>query len=254
MVNSKFTALIAGLGFVAVLSACSAQSDKDKLMEAQFCLDESTSATAQSCVSSIAYMQTSQSYALQCAAGFIESGVTSPANLSQALDSISNNSSSSTALLSALNMGNVLLANNTAEYCAKSGQVGFSLLGAMAKSATSIASAANSLGLGSCSTDLSKCDTSQIENTITAIQDVINGTCNVSDPCNNMSQADAEAALESVASSIQTVYTTTCGTTGANQDICDPIKTAISDAGVDITDPNLDLVALGKELLAQWKP
>ncbi|UYL08803.1 hypothetical protein B9G69_017305 [Bdellovibrio sp. SKB1291214] len=249
MVHSKFTAVLAGLGFLATLSACSAQSDKDKLMEAQFCLDESTAATAQSCVSSIAYMQTSQSYALQCAAGFIESGVTSPANLSQALDSISNNSNSSTALLSALNMGSVSLANNTAEYCAKSGQVGFSLLGAMAKSATSIASAASSLGLGSCSTDLSQCDTSQIEDTITEIQKTIN-----SDPSATMSLADATAAVEAIASSIQTVYTTTCGTTGANQDICDPIKTAIADAGVDITDPNLDLVALGKELLAQWKP
>ncbi|WP_413295133.1 hypothetical protein ACLSU7_08640 [Bdellovibrio sp. HCB185ZH] len=249
MVHSKFTALIAGLGLAATLVGCSAQSDKDKLMEAQFCLDESTSATAQSCVSSIAYMQSSQSYALQCAAGFIASGVTTPANLSQALDSISNSSNSSVALLSALNMGDVTLASETADYCSKSGQVGFSLLGAMAKSATSIASAASSLGLGSCSTDISQCDTSQLESTIEEIQKTLN-----SDPGATLSVSEAEAAVEAVASSIQTVYTTTCGSGSANKDICDPIQKAITDAGVDITDPNLDLVALGKELLSQWKP
>jgi hypothetical protein len=118
----------------------------------------------------------------------------------------------------------------------------------MAKSATSIASAAASLNLGSCSTDLSQCDTSQLESTITEIQTALNGGTM------DMSQAEAEAAVTAIASSIQTVYTSTCGTGSANKDICDPIKTAIADAGVDITDPNLDLVALGKELLSQWKP
>lgn len=247
MVNSKFTAVLAGLGFVAALSACSAQSDKDKLMEAQFCLDESTSATAQSCVSSIAYMQTSQSYALQCAAGFITSGVTSPANLSQALDSISNNSGSSTALLNALNMGNITLASDTADYCAKSGQTGFSLLGAMAKSATSLAKAASSLSVGSCSS-LADCDVSEIEDAITQIKNALDGQAST------ISVSDATEAVEAIASSIQTVYTVTCGTGTANEDICGPIKSAITTTGVDITDPNLDLVALGKELLAKWQP
>ncbi|WP_413560040.1 hypothetical protein [Bdellovibrio sp. HCB209] len=249
MANSKFTALIAGLGFMATLSACSADSDKDKLMEAQLCLDQASQGQADSCVSSLASLSSPHSYALRCSAKFIDSGITTPENLSKALSSIGEDSgsNSSTELLSLLNMGgDSSYASDAADLCSKSGQPGFALMGAMAKSATVLASVSSSI-LGSC-TSIDSCTGSDIETIIDDVTDSLNGS-------GSLTPAEAEKVVEDIAGAVTTVYSVTCGTSKSNKDICGPIDQALTAAGIsDISSVSqADLVALGKELIAKWK-
>jgi hypothetical protein len=244
MNSNKLTALILSLGIVATLTACEEQSEKDMVAEAQFCLDKATdSSSVNSCLAGISSLNSAQANALRCAGGFIGAGVTSAENLSSAITSIANNGNSVT-LLTALSLGNVNVANSTATYCSLSQQADLALFGAMAKSATVLANAATSLS--SCS-DLANCDTSEIEDTITdLINDLQSGT-----PSQN-----SKDTVEAIASSVQVVYTTTCGTSSSsNEDICGPINSALAQAGVDINTTNTqDLVDLGLELLKKWKP
>lgn len=250
IVNSKFTALVASLGLVVSLAACSPQSDKDKLMEAQFCLDEADQGEAAACVAPIANLQSSVSYVLQCSAKLIDSGITTPSNLAEALSSISGGSNSSTQLLTLLNMGDTAIANQTADLCTKSGQPGFALLGALAKSATVLASASNQFG--SCA-DISSCDLSNMQDTIDKLKNALDG-----DPgtVSTISLSDAQDQVEAIAGAIQSVYTVTCGTANANADMCNPINQALSDAGItNITSVSqAELIALGTKLLNQWQP
>ncbi|MFM6927749.1 MAG: hypothetical protein ACKOX6_04755 [Bdellovibrio sp.] len=242
--NSKnLTALILSLGMVATLTACEEQSEKDMIAEAQFCLDKaSSSASVNSCLSGIASLNSAQANALRCAGGFIGSGVASAENLSNAITSIQNGGNSVT-LLTALSLDDVTLANNTANYCALSKQADLALFGAMAKSATVLANAAKDLG--SCAS-ISTCDTTQITTTINdLIADLQGGT----------PTQGAMDTVEAIATSVQTVYTSTCGAnSSSNQDICGPINSALVDAGININTTNTqDLIDLGLALLNQWK-
>ncbi|MEN0058296.1 MAG: hypothetical protein AAGB31_05640, partial [Bdellovibrio sp.] len=79
------------------------------------------------------------------------------------------------------------------------------------------------------------------------LDDLVNG--------NASEMAAAQATLVDITSSIQTVYSVTCGgSSSSGSDICKQINTAVSQAGVDIqsTDP-ADLVALGVKLLEEWQ-
>lgn len=162
MAVHKSSLFVLPLALSALLMACEgAQSDKDKIAEAQFCLDDATDASsADACLSKISSLDSPEANTLRCAGGFIAAGITSPSNLSSALNAISDGNGT-TALLSALSFPNTQLVNETVESCNKSGQTGLRLIGAMAKSATTIASLAN---LASCSdpSDLSTCDTAVI--------------------------------------------------------------------------------------------
>ncbi|MGE5086305.1 MAG: hypothetical protein ACM3MG_08415, partial [Bacillota bacterium] len=218
--NSKnLTALILSLGMVATLTACEEQSEKDMISEAQFCLDKASNSTSvNSCLSGIASLNSAQANALRCAGGFISAGVTSADNLSSAITSIQNNGNSVT-LLTALSFGDVSLANNTANYCALSDQADLALFGAMARSATTLANAASQLG--SCS-NISSCDTTQMSTAINSL---------ITDLQSQTPSQNAKDTAEAIASSVQTVYSSTCGTSSSsNQDICGPINTALTQA------------------------
>ena len=242
---NKTAAVILSLSMGALLAGCeSAQSEKDMIAEAQFCLDEATDATgADACLSKISGLDSAQANTLRCAGGFIAAQVTSPRNLSNALNAISNGDGAS-ALLTSLSFPNVTLANNTFNYCNKSSQTGLKLIGAMAKSATVLAEAAKSLGLSSCSV-ITECSPAELEAGLQQLaDDVQNGGVPASD-----------VAVLAVVSTIQTVYNTTCtGNSTANGDICGQITDAISTSGKDITTTDeAELLAIGKELLLQWK-
>lgn len=240
MFSKKVATMILGLS-AALLTGCEAeQTEKDMIAEAQFCLDEARdAASANACMSKINGITSPNAYTLRCAAGFISSGITSAANLSSALTAISDGGGP-TDMLTALNFGDVSLVNNTAEYCNQSGQKGLALIGAMAKSATALSNAAELLNLGSCGGDLSGCDTAAIES---AINDII------ADP----NSPAAVEAIEAIGSSIQTVYSVTCGgTNNANTDICGDINQAAATAGIDMS--TADINAIGQALLAQWQP
>ena len=251
--NSKnLTALILSLGMVATLTACEEQSEKDMVMEAQYCLDKSDASSAQACLSSISGLQSAQANALRCAAGFISAGVTSTANLSAAFTAIQNNNSAgTTTLLAALDFSdstdvNDSTASKTANYCNLSNQPGLALIGAMARSATVLASATN---MASCSGsgDPLGCAAGELETTINSI------VTDYNTHGQNLTQQNEET-VTAIVSAVQTVYAATCGTNSGSSDICGPINTAIAQTGVNIstTDP-AELVALGLELLQKWK-
>ena len=251
IVHSRFTTLFASLGLAFSLAACSPQSDKDKLMEAQFCLDEADQGEAAACVSPIANLQSSTSYVLQCSAKLIDSGITTPSNLAQALSSISDSGSNSTTeLLTLLNMGDTTIANQTADLCTKSGQPGFALLGALAKSATVLASASNLFG--SCN-DISSCDLSNMQDTIDELKKALDGNAGT---VSTISLSDAQDQVEVIAGAVQSVYTVTCGAANTNADLCGPINQALSDAGItNVTSlTQAELINLGTKLLNQWQP
>ncbi|WP_413580475.1 hypothetical protein [Bdellovibrio sp. HCB288] len=250
MVGSKFTALVAGLSCAALLAGCEgAQSEKDMIMEAQYCLDKATPSTAQSCVAGIASLTSENSYAIRCAAGFLKSGVTTASNLAQAFTALSEDSDTAT-MLSILNFDeDTGLANETAGYCTKSGSSGLALMGAMAKSATALASSTSTFP--SCSGGIASCDPDEITNLIEDIEDSL--TAGSGDP----GYAKAIETITAVAGSVQAVYAISCGQSGANQDICGPINEALVAATItpeelaSLTTPQLE--ELGKELLAKWK-
>lgn len=117
-----------------LLMACEpAQSEKDMIAEAQFCLDEATDGpSADACLSKISALDSAEANTLRCAGGFITAQIASPENLSRALNAISDGDGTA-VLLSALSFPNVTLVNETVASCNKSGQNGLKLLGAMAK-------------------------------------------------------------------------------------------------------------------------
>jgi len=217
-----------------------AQSEKDMIAEAQYCLDDATDATsADACLSKISGLDTSEANTLRCAGGFIAAGITSSSTLSTALNAIEDGDST-TALLSALSFPSVQLVNETVESCNKSGRDGLRLIGAMAKSATTIASLAN---LASCSdpSDLASCDTSVFIASITSI---------LASP----GSADSQEAFLQIASSIQTVYGSTCTSSSSSQDICGQISSAAATAGIDIESASVaQLKLLGEALLSEWQ-
>ncbi|WP_374075043.1 hypothetical protein [Bdellovibrio bacteriovorus] len=238
---NKTTATILAMSLTALLTGCEAeQTEKDMLAEAQFCLDEATDATsANACMSKIEGLNSEQAYTLRCAAGFIGAEVTSPANLSNALNAI-NGDSGAAGMLSALSFPSLSEAEATFNNCNQSGSSGLQLIGAMAKSATVLASSS----FASCASNPADCNVSEITN---SIQDLITGL-NASDP-------DAEATVTTIVSSIQTVYTSTCSAgASSNDEICGQINSAVATSGFDITttDP-AQLVAIGKELLQNWQ-
>lgn len=254
MVNSKFTALIAGLGVVALLAGCEgAQSEKDMILEAQYCIDKADSSTVDSCLSGISSLASTNAYSLRCSAGFLKSGVTTASNMAAALTAIQNNGGTAT-MLSILNFnGSTSLANWTADQCSQSGSSGLALLGAMAKSATALASAVSEFPSCSTAGGTITCDEAQMSQLLSDMEASLTS--------GSAGAADYDKAIETVTAvveSVQAVYTASCGTGGGgNTDICGPINDALTSANitpsqlVSLTDAQIK--DLGIQLLSQWQ-
>ncbi|WP_413586470.1 hypothetical protein [Bdellovibrio sp. HCB274] len=255
MVNFKVTALVAGLSCAALLAGCEgAQSEKDMIMEAQYCLDKANSGTADSCISGIASLTSENAYAIRCAAGFLKSGVTTPENLAEAFTAIQDNGNTAT-MLSILNFdGDTTLADWTTEQCTKSGSAGLALMGSMAKSATALASAASDFGSCTLNGSTYTCDEAAMSDLIADIETALLAG-DLNSPTPEFQQAFD--TVEAVIQSVQSVYSISCGTAGSNSDICSPINKALDQAGMtpaqlaSLTDA--DIKTLGEKLLAQWK-
>jgi len=229
-------------GTIAITLLCNlvgcAQSDKDLLAEAQYCLDKATQTTAASCMSKISGLSSPQSYALRCAQGFITAGITSAQNLSDAVTSIKQGSGA-TGMLAALSFPNPNALDNaktTFSSCSSSGQSGLALIGAMAKSATVFASiGGNAISLCSDPTQTAAC-TSALTANMTSL---------ISNP---------ESATE-IAEAVGTVYDTTCsGATASSNEMCNQINSAAAAAGVDPSSMTSDQKKqFATQLLTTWK-
>lgn len=210
------------------LSACQ-EKDEDIVIDAQYCLDGARDAVAaQACISKLDGIHSEAAYVLRCSADFIGQGFGDPEQLSQALDQLQNPSggaSGTEAFLSFMVFDSVANANSTFNNCVASKQKGLSMLGAMAKAATNVASLG--LGLGpNISTNLTP---AQID---TAITNLINS-------------GDADLVI---GETISTIYETTCASGGAvNADMCKPLTDALATLG-----PNPTAEAIGAAILAEW--
>ncbi|HWU44437.1 MAG TPA: hypothetical protein VN132_13395, partial [Bdellovibrio sp.] len=208
----KSTMLLFLFGLLSLLTACSPQTQKDQIADAQFCLDKAQDAsTANACVAKIASIQSPEANALRCAAGFIGSGVTKPENLSKALNAIkdsNNGGSSATTMMSFLNLGSDADATKIFNYCAASDNKGMALIAAMARSATTL------INIVGPSFDPAT-GAAQLETVINNI-----AVAYANDP----TDSSIQDTLSSIGDSVGTVYEMTCG--GSNQgnsDICKSI-------------------------------
>lgn len=232
------------LAVIFALSACTAlvscgKKDADKIGEAQLCLDKATQATAASCKTMVDGIEASGAYAIRCSANFIEEGFTQPARFKQAFDAFDNNSTSNTeAFMSVMTFrsqgsmdANVTFANETFDYCNKTGSKGLMLLGTMASTSTTLAKVANSLTSG----------TSGTTPTSTDINNALN------DLKNNPTSGSNPATISAIGTVVASTYATSCQSgSGANQSICEQLDQAL--AGVDTSDP----AAVGAAVIAKW--
>lgn len=233
--NKSMAALLA-LSLTALLTGCEAeQTEKDMIAEAQFCLDKAQdSSSANSCMSKIQGLTSPQAYTLRCAAGFISSGVTSPQNLSQALNALKDGGSTA-GILGAISFDSQALADQTFTNCALTKNEGLMLIGAMAKTATVLGSLAS--GSGSME--------AQIQTVINNILTDLNS--------GSPSQQTINDVVK-IGGTIQSVYQTTCANgVGAIEDVCDSINGAIASVpgGVDVV--NATPEEIGQALLDYWK-
>ncbi len=228
------------LAAIFILTATTAlvscgKKDADKIGEAQLCLDKATQTTAAECKAMVDGIEKTGAYAIRCSANFMTEGFTQSARFKQAFDAFDNNSPNNTeAFMSVMTFknlttidANVSFANETFEYCAKTGSKGLMLLGTMASTSTTLSKVANSLTGG---TSGSAPDATQINQ---ALNDLKNG--------NN------PAAVQAIGSVVSSTYATSCQSGSAsNQSICEQLDDALK--GVDLNDP----AAVGAAVIAKW--
>ncbi|UOF01087.1 hypothetical protein [Bdellovibrio reynosensis] len=226
---SKLTATLLALSCTSLLlTGCEAeQTEKDMLAEAQYCLDDAQSESeADTCMTKISGLNSERANELRCAAGFYQ--VASPANLSQALNTMNESGGSSAGVLGVLAFDTRERANTTFEYCQDSGSEGLQLLGAMAKTATILNEYGGVLGSGG-----------DPEAQLAAI-------------LQQLSTVPDGQVAEDVGSTIQAVYTASCALTVSNEDMCGSIDEALAQDGtIDINDP-ADAETIGQLLLEHW--
>lgn len=231
------------------LSACNQETDQDRLMDAQFCLDQikgmspaAASDAAEACVAGIKDIQTTNSYVLQCSAAYIGQGFTSADKLSSALDQLQGNSGT-TALLGLMAFSSTTEAEAAYDVCTKTNQKAMSLLSAMTKSATIIAG--SSLSLITSSTDL---------NTITqAVEDEINQILTDLSSGDSTVSGAAEDKLVEVGSAVVSVYQLSCASgSQVNSDLCGQIQTALGSSYNPNDFASVDPKTVAQDLLDKW--
>ena len=234
MFSKKITPLVFCLSLMAVLAGCEDPSTADKVADAQLCMDNATDATsANACVAKIADITTPEAYTLRCAAGFIGAGLTSPTNLSNALNAIKDNGSTA-SMLAYLDFGDTTTAATVFSNCQASNDQGLMLIAAMAKTATAVASYIP---------NGSTVDVTAVTNAINTLLTDLSGS--------GATQAAAQAQVDAIGSTIQAVYSVTCGTSNANTSICNSINDGAASLNVDISTATAQ--DIGNALLEYWK-
>ncbi|MFS4459332.1 hypothetical protein [Bdellovibrio sp. HCB2-146] len=233
--------LIIALGVLSLgLSGCE-ETDADKIGDAQLCLDKATSATASACLDKIAGIETPAAYVVRCSAGFMEEGFTDAQRLIDAIEQLDAGGDGTTGLMSLMafkskssGVLNKAFADQVYSDCEKSKQKSLTMMGALAKSATTFAAIAIP-GLNS-GTPVSANDIKD------AIDDLLgtNGGSYTGDPT---------PVIQDIGSAVTTTYLTTC-TSGSSStsDLCTEMTNAINSAGVDINDPE----SVGNKILELW--
>ncbi len=221
MFSKKLTAVGFFIGLSSLLAGCEQETTKDQVANAQYCLDGATdAATANACVAKIASIDTPTANALRCSAGFIAAGVTKTENLSKALTAIKDSNSggsSATTMMSFLSLGTNASATAIFNNCVASQNKGMALVAAMARSATTVSNLIPGYDPATLPT------VNDLKTAINTLSTQITnyGTLNPTD------KASVDATLNAVGSTINTVYSSTCGTNSGNSDICKSIDDAL---------------------------
>ena len=232
MFSNKTAALMLLVGLTTRIAGCDDTSQKDRLANAQLCMDKATDASsASACVSAIQDIQSAEASSLRCAADFIGANIVTPDNLSNALNAIKNSNSSAT-MLSYLSFASTSAVNTAVTDCNLSGSEGYVLLSGLAQTATYVASTLGTFGNGTQPTE---------SDILTAINNVVS----------NPNTASSQAVIQTAGTAIQTVYTTTCGSSGANTTICSSLESGAQQAGIDLT--TATPTQIGDALLNYWK-
>lgn len=123
---------------VVMLTSCSKESELDTIKDAQMCLNKATTATAQSCVTKLAAIDTDQSNQLKCAAYFIQEGFGSPTALINAIEAAenSNGSTGSMNMISELSFSNATQSGNAFNVCSDSGIAVYTQLSSLVQIST----------------------------------------------------------------------------------------------------------------------
>ena len=221
----------------ALLSGCNQETEQDLLSEAQYCLDgASTAAQAQSCLSSIKGINTKSANVLRCSAAYIGEGFGNPAKLIEAFDKINQtptgDATSTESFLAVMTFSDKALADETFGYCQATGLKGLSLLSAMTKAATNLASL-----LGSYDVE----DPAQLaEDLHDKIASILDGSATA---------GEITAGTTAVGETVNAIYQVACKTgTPANGDLC----TQMDDAYAQMI-PGYTAEDVGKKLLELWQ-
>lgn len=218
----KLLTLILIIAGTTSLISCTKSTDLDSIGDAQYCMDTATAATVQTCVDKVAGIETPGAYVIRCSAKFIQNGFGSSQQIVDMFENLNASGSSALGFLGALNFGDATAANEAFDSCIKTNQKGLTMLSAMAKSATAIASIAGSI------------NASTPEDILAAIETILDGTT-------------PEVAAETIGSAVTAIYASTCQSgSPANADLCTQMDEAYATAGT--TDPT----AIGLALLAAW--
>jgi hypothetical protein len=224
--------------FLGLSVGCSKETDKDRLGDAQSCLDTATTSTAQSCVAKIADIQTPQANMLRCSAGFIQEGFDNT-RLVEAVQSLSGTQGTSEFLSNiafhslADAASNLDFVNATNTYCQSSGQTFLGVIGNAAASATML------IKLSGGTLDPNNLPDATTINS--AISTMIDSSGNV--------LSGQAANVTAIGNLIVGTYQTGCtGDTQVNKDLCDQLTNAINTSGADLSDPE----AVGAQVLLAW--
>lgn len=236
MITGRTTYLISSFLLSVTLLGCGSAKDVDKIGDAQQCLNTSTASTAMSCTSKVDGMTSTGSYNIRCAAAFIREGFTDPTKYTTAFSQL--NGSGGTAnfmgLVSFSSAQNITTdasnANTTFSDCYSAGAKGKTLISAFGYFSTALMKFFYDIsGDSDCSTpssgsyNLNKCMQDAALANPLAFADI--ASTSVSD---SSAAGQVQASIGSV---IISTYTISCSGKGANENLCNTLKTAINNGG-----------------------
>ncbi|MFZ4402546.1 MAG: hypothetical protein ACOYOK_00450 [Pseudobdellovibrionaceae bacterium] len=141
------------------LSSCGVkEKDKDKIGDAQSCLDGATTSTAEACLDKVSGIESASAYNIRCAAKFIREGFADPQKIVTAFETLNNSSNQLDTFMSLITFtskANITLDASNAEttfgYCYQSGAKGSLIIAAFGHLATALYGYLNSINPSGCS-------------------------------------------------------------------------------------------------------
>ena len=206
------------------ITGCGEETDQDSIIEAQYCLDSATPATASDCAAKVSNQTSPASYMIRCSADYIAQGFGDPTTLVAAINSLQNPSggaSATASFLSAITFPSVQEAETAYTDCLAADENTLAVLAGMTKAATNIANLAG--------VSLTNPTPAEINSAIATLESSPN-------------------ADNVVGTTVQTIYSVGCQSgEQVNADICNQMAAALQSLG-----PNPTADQIGEAVLLRW--